>query len=147
MFDVVFVDFLPVAPALLKFRAGIKPPEEETKSANWSTPHTPSNHQKRPASAATAPKALAKNNLHFWGDRVTSKPQCTLLWPIPMWGTNNTGWGILFSPPTLPNLALCLALIFPYCTTSSLAQHPQTTRLQCCLTGSSKFLNTYKLTL
>lgn len=34
MFDVVFVDFLPVAPALLKFRAGIKPPEEETKSAN-----------------------------------------------------------------------------------------------------------------
>lgn len=73
----------------------------------------------------------------------TSHPSA-VLWPIPMWGTNNTVWNIWSPFPFAPASPLCLAWLWPLCLFAPLcfSRHPETPQLQCRRTGTSRFSNT-----
>lgn len=64
---------------------------------NWCC-HCPLNSQKRPVGLAAVWRA-AKNTSGQLEDKVTLRPCCAVLWPIPMWGTKNTASDILSAPP------------------------------------------------
>lgn len=65
--------------------------------SDWCCPR-PLNSQKRPVRLAGLWRA-ANNNSGLLEDKVTLRPCCAVLWPIPMWGTKNTTSDILSAPP------------------------------------------------
>lgn len=105
----------------------------------------PFQHQKRPARAAGV-QSTAKNNPGLLEDTVTLKLPWAVLWPIPMWGTNNTAWKIRSFPPS-PYPALCLAWLFPYPVLLCFSLHPQTPLCNAATLAAPNFPKSVKLCL
>lgn len=104
-------------------------------SSNWSYSHTPLNCQKRACQSIWCAELQLRITRTFSGIELQRSPPpqaCAMLWPIPMWGTNNTEVEYsVRSHLSLPSPALSPALTFP-CIGFALAPPSLDPPLQCC---------------
>ena len=110
-------------------------PVRAPSSSNWSYTHTPFNCQKRACQSVWCAELQLRITWTFSGielPRSPPPPTCAMLWPIPMWGTNNTEVEYsVRSHLSLPSPALSPALSFP-CIGFALAPPSLDPPLQCC---------------